>query len=83
MASLTIASILVMALAANQVVARVEIRRPWLVGGALVAMLGGVAEYLSLVTGFRVLLALIAACYLAALVFRKPLAARARSPGSP
>ena len=34
------------------------------------AMLGGVGEYLSLVTGFRVLLFLIAACYLGALLAR-------------
>ena len=34
------------------------------------AMLGGVGEYLSLVTGFRVLLFLIAACYVGALVAR-------------
>jgi SAM-dependent methyltransferase len=40
------------------------------------AMLGGVGEYLSLVTGFRVLLFLIAACYLGALL------ARARERGS-
>ena len=130
-ASLTIASVLVMALAANQVVARVEIRRPWLVGGALIgliaanyllpvgrigfasralestvysllvfspifcagllfgssikrspdvavdyganllgAMVGGTAEYLSLVTGFRWLLILIGAFYVAALLTR-------------
>ena len=35
------------------------------------AMLGGVGEYLSLVTGFRVLLFLIAACYLGALLARE------------
>ena len=34
------------------------------------AMLGGVGEYLSLVTGFRVLLFLIAACYIGALLAR-------------
>jgi spermidine synthase len=34
------------------------------------AMLGGVGEYLSLVTGFRVLLFLIAACYVGALLAR-------------
>ena len=33
-------------------------------------MLGGVGEYLSLVTGFRVLLFLIAACYIGALIAR-------------
>ncbi|MGQ0735525.1 MAG: spermidine synthase [Acidobacteriota bacterium] len=131
-ASLAIASVLVMALAANAVVARLEITRPWLVGGALLAllgvnyavpvgtftfdsrlvesgfyavlmfspilcagllfgsaikhstsvardyganllgaMLGGVAEYLSLVTGFRALLVGIALCYIGALVVRR------------
>jgi spermidine synthase len=130
-ASLAIASVLTMALVANFIVASTEIRRPWLVGTALVAllvanymipigrigfesraieslfyavlvfspilcagllfgsaikhstslardygtnllgaMLGGVGEYLSLVTGFRVLLFLIAACYVGALVAR-------------
>jgi hypothetical protein len=34
------------------------------------AMLGGVGEYLSLVTGFRMLLVVIALCYLGALVAR-------------
>jgi hypothetical protein len=38
-ASLAIASVLVMALAANFVVSRWEIRRPWLVGGVLIALL--------------------------------------------
>ena len=38
-ASLAIASVLVMALVANLVVSRVTIRRPWLVGAALVALL--------------------------------------------
>ncbi len=131
-ASLAIASVLTMALAANYVVSRREITRPWIVGGALVALLavnflipvgriafdsravesafyavlmfspilcagllfgsaikrstsvardygtnllgamvGGVGEYLSLVTGFRTLLILIAACYLAALAARQ------------
>ncbi len=131
-ASLAIASVLAMALVANFIVAKVEITRPWLVGGILVALLmtnyaipvgrigfesraleslfysalvfspilcagllfgsaikwstslprdygtnllgamvGGVGEYLSLVTGFRVLLFVIAACYLAALVARQ------------
>jgi len=131
-ASLTIASVLVMALVANAVVARVEIRRPWLVGGALLgllaahylvpvgrvafdsrliesafygllvfspifcagllfgssikrspdvtvdyganllgAMVGGVLEYLSLVTGFRFLLLLIALAYVASLLTRR------------
>jgi SAM-dependent methyltransferase len=131
-ASLTIASVLIMALAANQVVARVDVRRPWLVGAALVgliaanyllpvgrigvesrvlesvlyaslvfspifcaglifgssikrspdvaadyganllgAMIGGAAEYLSLVTGFRWLLILIGVFYMAALLTRR------------
>ncbi|MCR4375319.1 MAG: methyltransferase domain-containing protein, partial [Acidobacteria bacterium] len=39
-ASLAIASVLVMALAANFVVSRWEIRRPWLVGAVLLALLG-------------------------------------------
>jgi SAM-dependent methyltransferase len=130
-ASLAIASVLAMALAANYVVATAEIRRPWIVGGVLIALLGanfllpigrisfesrvlesvfyavlmfspilcagllfgsaikqspslardygtnllgamagGVGEYLSLVTGFRVLLLMIAACYVGALVAR-------------
>jgi SAM-dependent methyltransferase len=131
-ASLTIASILVMALLANLVVSRVEVRRPGLVGLALVALLavgyglpvgriafesrlvesaaygvlvfspvfcagllfgssiarstdvaadyganllgamvGGAAEYLALVTGFRWLLILIAACYVVAILTRR------------
>jgi predicted membrane-bound spermidine synthase len=131
-ASLAIASVLTMALAANYVVSRVEITRPWLVGGVLLALLaanylipigrigfesraiesifyavlvfspilcagllfgsaikystslsrdygtnllgamvGGVGEYLSLLTGFRVLLLLIALCYLGALIARR------------
>src|SRR5258708_28494924 len=126
-ASLAIASVLGMALAANLVVARREITRPGLVGVALVgllllnyaipigrigfenraveslfyavlefspilcagllfgsaikrstavardyginllgAMVGGVAEYASLVAGFRMLLVIIAACYIGA-----------------
>jgi hypothetical protein len=130
-ASLTIASVLIMALAANQVVARIDVRRPWLVGAALLAliaanyllpvgriglnsrlvestfysllvfspifcagllfgssirrspdvavdyganllgaMVGGAVEYLSLVTGFRWLLILIGAAYVAALLAR-------------
>jgi spermidine synthase len=130
-ASLAIASVLTMALIANFIVSTTEIRRPWLVGCTLVAllvanylvpigrigfesrglesifyavlvfspilcagllfgsaikrstslardygtnllgaMLGGVGEYLSLVTGFRVLLFLIAACYVGALLAR-------------
>jgi predicted membrane-bound spermidine synthase len=131
-ASLAIASVLTMALIANWVVARVDIRRPWLVGGILIALLaanyfipigrisftsralesvfyallvfspilcagllfgsaikhstslardygtnllgamvGGVGEYLSLLTGFRVLLLLIALCYIGALFTRR------------
>ena len=127
-ASLAIASVLSMALAANYVVSRVEITRPWLVGGVLLALLalnflipvgtiafqsraleslfyavlmfspilcagllfgsaikrsaslardygtnllgamvGGVGEYLSLVTGFRMLLLVIALCYVGAI----------------
>ena len=122
-ASLAIASVLAMALVSNYVVSRTEIRRPWVVGGILLALLaanylipigrigfesravesafyavlvfspilcagllfgsaikhslslsrdygtnllgamvGGVGEYLSLLTGFRVLLLLIALC---------------------
>ena len=38
-ASLAIASVLTMALAANFVVSRYEVRRPWLVGGVLLALL--------------------------------------------
>jgi hypothetical protein len=34
------------------------------------AMLGGVGEYLSLITGFRVLLFVIAACYIGAILAR-------------
>lgn len=131
-ASLTIAAVLVMALVANWTVARVEIRRPRLVGAALLALLafnyvvpvgtiafgsravesvvysilvfspifcagllfgssikrspdvtidyganllgamvGGVAEYLSLLTGFQFLLLLVAALYVAALATRR------------
>jgi predicted membrane-bound spermidine synthase len=131
-ASLAIGSVLSMALVANYVVSRVEIRRPWLVGAALLALLalnflipvgtitfesrilesafyailmfspilcagllfgsaiakstslardygtnllgamvGGVGEYLSLVTGFRALLFVIAACYIGAIVTRR------------
>jgi SAM-dependent methyltransferase len=130
-ASLAIASVLVMALVANYIVAKIDITRPWLVGVILVALLlanfaipvgrlgfdsravestfysvlvfspilcagllfgsaikrstslprdygtnllgamvGGVGEYLSLVTGFRVLLFVIAACYFGALLAR-------------
>ena len=131
-ASLAIASVLTMALVANYVVSRTEIRRPWLVGAVLIALLtvsyfvpigrisfdslavesifyaglvfspilcagllfgsaikrstslardygtnllgamvGGVGEYLSLLTGFRVLILLIALCYIGALIARR------------
>jgi spermidine synthase len=131
-ASLAIASVLTMALAANFVVSRVEIARPWIVGALLVALLGlnylipvgrvgfdsrvvesvfyavlmfspilcagllfgsaikrsssvardygtnllgamvgGVGEYLSLVTGFRALLVVIALCYVGAILTRR------------
>jgi SAM-dependent methyltransferase len=130
-ASLAIASVLTMALVANAIVARQIVARPWLVGGALVALLavnyvvpigrvtfdsraaesvfyaalvfspilcagllfgsaiakstaltrdyginllgamvGGVGEYLSLVTGFRALLGVIALCYIGAVLAR-------------
>jgi hypothetical protein len=131
-ASLAIVSVLAMALAANFIVARREVTRPWLVGAVLLALLGlnfaipvgriafesraaeslfyavlmfspilcagllfgsaikrstslprdfganllgamvgGVAEYLSLVTGFRALLVAIALCYVGALIARR------------
>jgi len=131
-ASLTIAAVLVMALAANWTVAHVEIRRPKLVGAVLLALLafnylvpvgtiaienrlvesvvysmlvfspifcagllfgssikrsedvtvdyganllgamvGGVAEYLSLLMGFQFLLILVSCFYVAALATRK------------
>jgi spermidine synthase len=131
-ASLAIAAVLTMALVANYIVSRVELRRRWLVGAVLLvllgvtalvpvgrvafesralesvfyamlmfspilcagllfgsaikrstslprdygtnllgAMVGGVAEYLSLVTGFGVLLAVVAAFYLGALLTRR------------
>jgi SAM-dependent methyltransferase len=131
-ASLAIASVLTMALVANFVVSRVEITRPWLVGGILLALLalnflipvgritfdsrivesifyavlmfspilcagllfgsaikqstslardygtnllgamvGGVGEYLSLVTGFQTLLLVIALCYVGAIMARR------------
>ena len=121
-----------MALVANYLVSRGEVRRPWLVGGVLLtllalnyfipvgtisfqsravesifyavlmfspilcagllfgsaikhstslprdygtnllgAMVGGVGEYLSLVTGFRALLLLIALCYIGAIAARR------------
>jgi SAM-dependent methyltransferase len=134
-ASMTIASVLVMALIANWTVARVEIRRPRVVGAVLLALLavnyfvpvgaiaienrlveavvysllvfspifcagllfgssikrsedvtvdyganllgamvGGVAEYLSLLMGFQFLLILVAGFYLAALAARRAIA---------
>jgi SAM-dependent methyltransferase len=143
-ASLAIASVLGMALAANFVVARREITRPVAVGAVLVgllvlnyaipigrigfesraveslfyavlefspilcagllfgsaikrstsvardygtnllgAMVGGVAEYASLVTGFRMLLVIIAACYIGAVLARRAEAGRATSAGKP
>jgi predicted membrane-bound spermidine synthase len=130
-ASLAIASVLVMALVANFAVSRYEVRRPWRVGAALLllllvnylvpvgtvslesrvaeslfyavlmfspvvcagllfgsaikrstavardygtnllgAMVGGAAEYLSLVAGSRMLLLVVAACYVGALLAR-------------
>jgi hypothetical protein len=136
-ASLAIVSVLIMALAANLVVSRREITRPWLVGAVLLALLaanyavpvgrvafdsraaeslfyavlmfspifcagllfgsaikvstslprdfganllgamvGGVAEYLSLVSGFGALLPVVALCYVAALVTRRQPAPR-------
>lgn len=140
-ASLAIASVLTMALAANCVVARWDIRRPEAVLAVLVALLGlnyaipigrigfenlaleslfyavlefspilcagllfgsaikrstsvardygtnllgamvgGVAEYASLVTGFRVLLFIIAACYIGAVLARRAEAGRSIPP---
>lgn len=137
-ASMAIASVLVMTLAANLIVSRVEIRRPMLVGAALVgllalnfalpvgrvtfdsraveslfyaalqfspivcagllfgsairrspslpadfganllgAMVGGTAEYLSLLLGFQSLLILVAVCYLGALATRRGAVAEA------
>jgi hypothetical protein len=141
-ASLAIGSVLAMALAANFVVSRVEVTRPWAVGGLLAALLavnylipvgrvgfesraaeslfyavlmfspivcagllfgsaikrstslardygtnllgamvGGVSEYLSLMTGFRWLLFAIALCYIGALLARGREAARGPEPG--
>jgi hypothetical protein len=141
-ASLAIGSVLAMALAANFVVSRVEVTRPWAVGGLLAALLavnylipvgrvgfesraaeslfyavlmfspivcagllfgsaikrstslardygtnllgamvGGVSEYLSLLTGFRWLLFAIALCYIGALLARGREAARGPEPG--
>jgi SAM-dependent methyltransferase len=131
-ASLAIAAVLTMALIANFIVSRLDIRRYWLVGSALIgllvlnalipvgrvavdsraaesvfyavlmfspilcagllfgsaikrstslprdygtnllgAMVGGVAEYLSLVTGFSFLLGVVALFYLGALMMRR------------
>jgi hypothetical protein len=47
------------------------------------AMVGGVGEYLSLVTGYSVLLALIALCYAGALVARRGSGRASRAPGTP
>ena len=130
-ASLVIAAVLTMALLANLIVSRRDVRRPWLVCGVLVALLlanyvvpvgaigfdsrvleslfygalvfspilcagllfgsavkrstslsrdygtnllgamvGGVGEYLSLVTGFRALVLIIALCYIGAVAVR-------------
>jgi spermidine synthase len=130
-ASLTIASVLIMAMAATWAVSRIEVRRPWLVGAALLgllgasyvlpigrlafdslamestvyallifspifcagllfgaslrrtpdvagafganllgAMVGGVTEYVSLLTGYRFLILVVAACYVGALLAR-------------
>jgi SAM-dependent methyltransferase len=131
-ASMAITGVLIMALAATIVVSRVEIRRPWVVGAALLALLaanyalpvgslafdslameslahallgfspifcagllfgsaikrspslprdygtnllgamaGGVAEYIALITGYNILLLIVAACYLGALAARR------------
>ncbi len=131
-ASLTIASVLTMALAATWAVSKLEVRQPWRVGAALLvllgisyalpigrlafqslvlesvvysllmfspifcagllfgsslrkstsvsrdyganllgAMVGGITEYVSLVTGFQFLLILIAGCYVLALLTRR------------
>jgi len=130
-ASLAIASVLVMALAANLVVSRWEVRKPWVIGTVLLALLGisylvpvgrlafdslaaesltyallgfspifcagllfgsaikrssslprdygtnllgamvgGVAEYVALVTGYGALIGLVAVCYVGALIAR-------------
>lgn len=131
-ASMAITGVLIMALAATIVVSRIEIRRPWLVGAALLALLaanyalpvgslafdslaleslahallgfspifcagllfgsaikrssslprdygtnllgamaGGVAEYIALITGYNILILIVAACYLGALAARR------------
>lgn len=134
-ASIAITGVLIMALAATITVSRVDIRRPWMVGAFLLALLaanyalpvgslafdslalesvvhallgfspifcagllfgsaikrssslprdygtnllgamaGGVAEYVALVTGYNVLLLVVAACYLGALATRRAVA---------
>lgn len=142
-ASLAIASVLAMALVANFVVSRVEIRRPWTVGAVLFtllvlnyvipvgavsfdslaleslfyavlifspilcagllfgsaikhstsvardygtnllgAMAGGVGEYLSLVTGFNLLLVIIALAYAGAILARRSSVPQLANPGA-
>jgi SAM-dependent methyltransferase len=137
-ASMAITGVLIMALAATIVVSRVEIRRPWLVGAALLALLaanyalpvgslafdslaleslahallgfspifcagllfgsaikrssslprdygtnllgamaGGVAEYIALITGYNILILIVAACYVGALAARRQLGNKA------
>jgi hypothetical protein len=46
------------------------------------AMVGGVGEYLSLMTGFRVLLVIIAACYVGAVVARNRRAPQIAGPAA-
>ncbi|MDQ3169351.1 MAG: methyltransferase domain-containing protein [Acidobacteriota bacterium] len=143
-ASLAIASVLTMALIANFIVSRIEVRRAWLVGGVLLgllglnyvipvgaisfgslwlesafyvalifspivcagllfgsaikhsrsvardygtnllgAMAGGVGEYLSLVTGFNLLLVVIAVAYVGAVLARRSSAAPQLAPAGP
>ena len=142
-ASLAIASVLTMALIANFVVSQIEIRRPWVVGAALMgllvlnyvipvgvvsfdslafeslfyavlifspivcagllfgsaikhstsvardygtnllgAMAGGVGEYLSLVTGFNLLLVIIALAYVGAILARRSSAPQLANTGA-
>ena len=141
-ASLAIAAVLIMALIANFIVARIEVRRAWLVGSVLLALLGlnylipvgaiafdslwaesafyaalifspiicagllfgsaikhsrsvardygtnllgamagGVGEYLSLVTGFNLLLLVIAVAYIGAVLARRSSSAPQLAPG--
>ncbi len=143
-ASLAIASVLTMALVANFIVSRIDVRRAWLVGGVLLgllglnylipvgamsfgslwlesafyaalifspivcagllfgsaikhsqsvardygtnllgAMAGGVGEYLSLVTGFNLLLVVIAVAYIGAVLARRSSAAPQLAPAGP